>query len=77
MHTHKQAKQLVKFGGGFYCGRIEAAGRVVFVINGFFMAMRDKYTAAGASITYLVHCIPHHFFCQHAFLASSVLRLRW
>lgn len=36
----------VKFGGGFYCGKIED----IFVINGFYMAMRARYTRPGRSI---------------------------
>lgn len=36
----KKAKQLVKFGGGFYCGLVEG----MYVFNGFFMSMRSKYT---------------------------------
>jgi tetratricopeptide (TPR) repeat protein len=38
--TAKKAGELVKFGGGFYCGRIDG----IYVFNGFFMAMRGKYT---------------------------------
>jgi hypothetical protein len=35
----------VKFGGGFYCGLLEVAGKdPIYVINGFFMTMRAEYT---------------------------------
>jgi len=46
---------LVKFGGGFYCGKLEAAGKgTYYVFNGFFMSMRSKYVEEGASIYYYV-----------------------
>jgi len=48
----KKAKQLVKFGGGFYCGLIEMKGKKLYVFNGFFMSMRSKFTAPGTSIYY-------------------------
>lgn len=51
----KKAKKLVKFGGGFYCGLIEVAGKdPLYVFNGFFMAMRSKFVAPGVSIYYYV-----------------------
>ena len=51
----EKAGHVVKFGGGFYCGLLEAGpGKPpVYVFNGFFMAMRAKYTSPGAAI--------HHF----------------
>jgi hypothetical protein len=53
----RQAK-LVKFGGGFYCGRIEPniPGKhpVIYVFNGFFMSMRNKFVTPGTSIHYYV-----------------------
>lgn len=39
-------KGKVKFGGGFYCGRIQD----IYVINGFYMAMRSMYTKPGRSV---------------------------
>jgi hypothetical protein len=39
---------LIKFGGGFYAGKIEG----IYVINGFYMAMRAKYTTAPAKIRF-------------------------
>jgi len=36
----------VKFGGGFYCGHIDN----LFVINGFYMSMREMYTKPGRSV---------------------------
>eukprot|EP00435_Cladocopium_sp_Y103_P058587 s740_g20.t1 len=39
----------VKFGGGFYCGSLQG----IFVINGFYMAMRDKYLLRGSSVYWL------------------------
>jgi hypothetical protein len=45
----------VKFGGGFYCGKIEVAGKKpIYVFNGFFMAMRSKFVTPGTSIHYYV-----------------------
>eukprot|EP00039_Didymoeca_costata_P002763 m.62426 g.62426 ORF g.62426 m.62426 type:complete len:312 (+) comp11508_c0_seq1:203-1138(+) len=43
----------IKFGGGFYCGRLDMQGKEpIFVFNGFFMTMRSKFTNTGASIYY-------------------------
>jgi len=46
----KDKKLLVKFGGGFYCGKIDDW----YVFNGFFMEMRNKYVAPGAAIHYFL-----------------------
>lgn len=49
----KDANKLVKFGGGFYCGLVEVAGKEpVYVFNGFFMAMRSKFTKPGTEVYY-------------------------
>lgn len=49
----KKAGNLVKFGGGFYCGLIEMEGKKpIYVFNGFFMSMRSAFTAPGKSIHY-------------------------
>merc|ERR1719464_765040 len=49
----KDAKKLVKMGGGFYCGLIEIEGKEpVYIFNGFFMAMRSKFTKPGSQIYY-------------------------
>jgi len=51
----KKAGDLVKFGGGFYCGKLEKGGKGPFyVFNGFFMSMRSKFVAPGSSIHYYV-----------------------
>lgn len=52
----KKDGRLVKFGGGFYCGLIDSvAGKdPIYVFNGFFMSMRQKYVAPGAAIHYYV-----------------------
>lgn len=52
----KDADKLVKFGGGFYCGLVDSvAGKEpIYVFNGFFMAMRNKFTAPGLAIHYYV-----------------------
>jgi len=43
----KKNKQLIKFGGGFYAGKISYEAPKVptesFVINGFYMDMRSGY----------------------------------
>jgi len=46
----KRGKDLIKFGGGFYAGKVDD----IFVINGFYMAMRAKYVDPGASIHFMV-----------------------
>jgi len=51
----KKSKNLVKFGGGFYCAKLEKEGKgTYFVFNGFFMTMRSTYVKEGASIYYYV-----------------------
>jgi hypothetical protein len=40
----RNARKIVKMSGGFYCGLIEVKGKKAFVINGFFMRMRAKFT---------------------------------
>jgi len=51
----KKSKQLIKFGGGFYCGKIPSGKDFIYVINGFYMSMREKYTKKGTSIYY--YCV--------------------
>jgi len=50
--------KLVKFGGGFYCGKLEpkipGKAPVIYVFNGFFMSMRGKFVQPGTSIHYYV-----------------------
>jgi hypothetical protein len=43
-------KNLIKFGGGFYCGKVGE----LYVMNGFYMAMRAAYTAPGKKIYWCV-----------------------
>ncbi|CAD7935942.1 unnamed protein product [Amoebophrya sp. A25] len=52
----KNAGKLVKFGGGFYCGLVDSMpGKPpLYVMNGFFMSMRQNYVAPGASIYYFI-----------------------
>eukprot|EP00656_Telonema_subtile_P007091 TRINITY_DN1331_c0_g1_i4.p1 TRINITY_DN1331_c0_g1~~TRINITY_DN1331_c0_g1_i4.p1 ORF type:complete len:334 (-),score=115.20 TRINITY_DN1331_c0_g1_i4:149-1150(-) len=51
----KKAGNLVKFGGGFYCGLLTLEGKEpCYVFNGFFMQMREKYVAPGLAIYYYV-----------------------
>lgn len=43
----------VKFGGGFYCGKLEIPDKApIYVFNAFFMTMRAKFVAPGSSIHY-------------------------
>jgi len=47
----KKNNKLVKLGGGFYCGLVEAPGKEpIYVFNAFFMSMRNAFTAPGRSI---------------------------
>lgn len=46
------AGMTVKFGGGFYCGKMTYAGKSLYVFNAFFMTLRSKFTAPGSSIYY-------------------------
>jgi len=46
----QKAGKLVKLGGGFYCGEVNMNGKSKYVLNAFFMSMRDKFTAPGGSI---------------------------
>jgi nucleoside diphosphate kinase len=51
----KKAKNLVKLGGGFYCGKLEKDGvGTYYVFNGFFMTMRATFVKEGVSIYYYV-----------------------
>mmetsp|Transcript_6004 Transcript_6004/g.11431 ORF Transcript_6004/g.11431 Transcript_6004/m.11431 type:complete len:383 (+) Transcript_6004:123-1271(+) len=50
----KKNKKLIKFGGGFYCGELPCGDSTIFVFNGFFMSMRDKFVAPGSSIYYYI-----------------------
>jgi hypothetical protein len=43
---------VIKFGGGFYCGKMTVNDKDLYVFNAFFMAMRSKFTAPGTSIYY-------------------------
>lgn len=49
--TLKRGVNLTKFGGGFYCGKLSDDD---YVINGFYMAMRDKFTGVDDKIKYFV-----------------------
>eukprot|EP00930_Biecheleria_cincta_P068225 TRINITY_DN5545_c0_g1_i1.p1 TRINITY_DN5545_c0_g1~~TRINITY_DN5545_c0_g1_i1.p1 ORF type:complete len:323 (-),score=71.60 TRINITY_DN5545_c0_g1_i1:88-1056(-) len=43
---------VIKFGGGFYCGKMTLNETTRYVFNAFFMSMRSKFTAPGCSIYY-------------------------
>lgn len=43
-----KGETLLKFGGGFYVGKIDA----IYVVNGFYMDMRSTFCKPGASIHY-------------------------
>jgi len=42
----KSGTNLIKFGGGFYCGKVDG----IYVMNGFYMQMRAAYTNPGEKI---------------------------
>ncbi len=42
--------RIKRFGSGFYCGYLTLNNKNVYIINGFYMAMRGKYVAKDASI---------------------------
>eukprot|EP00933_Yihiella_yeosuensis_P002528 TRINITY_DN1042_c0_g2_i1.p1 TRINITY_DN1042_c0_g2~~TRINITY_DN1042_c0_g2_i1.p1 ORF type:complete len:379 (-),score=112.69 TRINITY_DN1042_c0_g2_i1:135-1271(-) len=44
----KKGVDLLKFGGGFYCGKVGD----IFIINGFYARMRAQFTVPGESIYY-------------------------
>uniref|UniRef100_A0A7S3X5Z4 Nucleoside-diphosphate kinase n=1 Tax=Strombidinopsis acuminata TaxID=141414 RepID=A0A7S3X5Z4_9SPIT len=44
--TLKKGETLLKFGGGFYCGKVDG----IYVINGFYARMRSQFTVPGESI---------------------------
>jgi nucleoside diphosphate kinase len=49
----KKAGDLVKLGGGFYCGKLEKDGKGPFyVFNAFFMSMRAGFVKPGTCIYY-------------------------
>jgi nucleoside diphosphate kinase len=49
----KAAKRIVKFGGGFYCARVELEGKdPLYTLNAFFMSMRSKFTQPDQKIHY-------------------------
>lgn len=41
-----RGKNLIKFGGGFYCGKVKD----IYVMNGFYMSMRSAYCNPGEKI---------------------------
>mmetsp|Transcript_3757 Transcript_3757/g.5421 ORF Transcript_3757/g.5421 Transcript_3757/m.5421 type:complete len:402 (-) Transcript_3757:185-1390(-) len=43
-----RGKDLIKFGGGFYCGKVDD----IYVMNGFYMQMRAAYTNPGEKIAW-------------------------
>lgn len=46
------AAKIVKFGGGFYCGQVEKDGVKLYIFNGFFISLREKFTNPNATLTY-------------------------
>lgn len=52
----KSAGNLIKFGGGFYCGIVDGVDGKdpIYTFNAFFMQMRSKFVAKDASISYFV-----------------------
>ena len=48
----KKAGDLIKFGGGFYCGKLVKNSETYYVFNAFFMNMRNNFVGEGNSIYY-------------------------
>lgn len=48
----KERDACIKFGGGFYCSQFAPKNANIYIFNGFFMSMREKYVAAGKKIIY-------------------------
>ena len=54
--TLTRGQNLIKFGGGFYCGKVEG----IYVMNGFYMAMGEIYRSFGHYSLLLgrvAHCV--------------------
>lgn len=47
-----KAAKVVKFGGGFYCGRVTWNDMSLYVFNAFFLQMRSKFVEKNKSIHY-------------------------
>jgi nucleoside diphosphate kinase len=52
----KAKEKTVKFGGGFYCAKLDNIDgkQPIYVFNGFFMSMRSDFVIPGTSIHYYV-----------------------
>ncbi|KAJ8609327.1 hypothetical protein CTAYLR_009116 [Chrysophaeum taylorii] len=50
----KAAGNIIKLGGGFYCGLLGEGDDALYTFNAFYMSMRDRFTAPGGSIHYFV-----------------------
>ncbi|KAL7563468.1 hypothetical protein ACA910_004653 [Epithemia clementina (nom. ined.)] len=49
----KPGQNLIKFGGGFYCGKLTVNKKQdIYVMNGFYMAMRAAYCNPGEKIVW-------------------------
>ena len=48
----KGAGDIIKLGGGFYCGKLMAGDEACYTFNAFYMSMRDRFTVPGGSIHY-------------------------
>ena len=46
----KSIKKVAKFGHGYYCANLLIHGKNVYVINGFYVAIREAYVSKGSSI---------------------------
>jgi len=44
----ERGEAMLKFGGGFYCGKLDS----IYVINGFYSSMRARFTQPGTCIFY-------------------------
>jgi len=54
----QQSPKVVKFGGGFYCGKVTLQKQTLYVFNAFFMSMRSKFVVGNGIHCYVVEWNP-------------------
>jgi hypothetical protein len=73
----RKSGALIKFGGGFYCALIDD----MYIFNGFFMEMRDKYTGDAklnwVSMAPCRRCRIPLALVRHAASANATATARW
>jgi hypothetical protein len=56
-----QNSNAIKFGGGFYCAKLQMKGKSFYVFNAFFMTMRSKFVTPP---TLTIYCFEIEFHSQ-------------